>query len=78
MDCIVLFGEANGPGIRENHKGTKSQRDIGELPTQRVVGDTNYDSQNLHRVAGETGRALYTPLRENRLGAASSRDDFSS
>jgi hypothetical protein len=34
----------------------------------RVVGDTNYDSQNLHRVASETGRKMYTPLRQNRVG----------
>lgn len=34
----------------------------------RVVGDTNYDSMNLHRVAAETGRRLYTPLREKRVG----------
>lgn len=34
----------------------------------RVVGDANYDSQNLHRVAGEAGRKLYTPIRQNRVG----------
>ncbi len=34
----------------------------------RVVGDGNYDSMNLHRVAGEVHRKLYTPLRDNRVG----------
>jgi hypothetical protein len=34
----------------------------------RVVGDTNYDSMNLHRVAADYGRRLYTPLRQNRVG----------
>lgn len=34
----------------------------------RVVGDTNYDSMNLHRVAEEMGRRLYTPLRQKRVG----------
>ena len=33
----------------------------------RIVGDTNYDSLNLHRVAGETGRKMYTPIRQNRV-----------
>ncbi len=34
----------------------------------RVVGDGAYDSQNLHRVAGETGRKMYTPIPQNRVG----------
>ena len=34
----------------------------------RVVGDGAYDSIRLHRVAETTGRKLYTPLRENRVG----------
>ena len=34
----------------------------------RVVGDGAYDSVRLHRAAEATGRKLYTPLRENRVG----------
>ncbi len=43
---------------------------LPRLPSQatRVVGDKIYDSMKLHRVAEETGRRLYTPLREDRVG----------
>ena len=34
----------------------------------RMVADGNYDSMNLHRVAEQTGRRLYTPIRQNRVG----------
>ena len=34
----------------------------------RIVADTAYDSMNLHRVAAEHRRRLYTPLRQNRVG----------
>ncbi len=34
----------------------------------RVVADGVYDSMRLHRVAEATGRKLYTPLRQNRVG----------
>jgi hypothetical protein len=34
----------------------------------RVIGDGNYDSTKLHEVAAGTGKKLYTPLRENRVG----------
>ena len=34
----------------------------------RVVADGVYDSVRLHRVAQATGRKLYTPLRQNRVG----------
>lgn len=34
----------------------------------RIVGDTIYDSMNLHRTAEQEGRKLYTPIRENRVG----------
>jgi hypothetical protein len=34
----------------------------------RVVGDAWYDSMNLHRIAAQTGRRFYAPLRENRVG----------
>ncbi len=35
---------------------------------RRVIADGRYDSMNLHRVAHETGRRFYTPLRQNRVG----------
>jgi hypothetical protein len=40
------------------------------IPPQfrRVVGDALFDSMPLHRKAHQTGRKLYTPLRENRVG----------
>jgi hypothetical protein len=43
---------------------------LPQLPPEatRVVGDKIYDSLKLHRVAAATGRRLYTPLRENRVG----------
>jgi hypothetical protein len=49
---------------------TVALRLLRQAPSQvtRVVADTAYDSMNLHRVAGETGRRLYTPLRQNRVG----------
>lgn len=34
----------------------------------RVVGDGVYDSMRLHATAGDCGRKLYTPLRQNRVG----------
>ena len=34
----------------------------------RIVGDGVYDSVKLHRAVEATGRKLYTPLRENRVG----------
>jgi IS5 family transposase len=34
----------------------------------RLVGDGIYDSIKLHQAAEATGRKLYTPLRENRVG----------
>ena len=43
---------------------------LPQLPAEatRVVGDKIYDSIKLHRVAAASGRRLYTPLRENRVG----------
>jgi len=43
---------------------------LPQLPPEvtRVVGDAIYDSMKLHRVAAASGRRLYTPLRENRVG----------
>ncbi len=35
---------------------------------KRIVGDGVYDSVKLHRAVEATGRKLYTPLRENRVG----------
>jgi len=37
-------------------------------PIQRIIGDTNYDSVPLHRIASEHGVRLYTGIRENRVG----------
>lgn len=34
----------------------------------RVIGDGVYDSMPLHQVAAATGRKLYTPVRQNRVG----------
>jgi len=34
----------------------------------RIVADGNYDSMKLHAVAAESGRRLYTPVRQNRVG----------
>lgn len=39
----------------------------------RVVGDKIYDSMKLHRVAAASGRRLYTPVRENRVGRRQQR-----
>ncbi len=43
--------------------------EVHSLPTaEQVVADVNYDRMHLHRIAHETGRRLYTSLRENRVG----------
>ena len=43
---------------------------VKKLPgtVTRIVGDGVYDSVKLHRAVEATGRRLYTPLRENRVG----------
>lgn len=43
---------------------------VKKLPDEvtHIVGDGNYDSMKFHRAAEATGRKLYTPLRENRVG----------
>lgn len=43
---------------------------IPRVPAEvrRIVGDKIYDSMKVHRVAEATGRKMYTPLRENRVG----------
>ena len=43
---------------------------VKKLPDEvtHIVGDGIYDSMKFHRAAEATGRKLYTPLRENRVG----------
>lgn len=43
---------------------------LSKIPAavKRVVADGAYDSVRLHQVAEATGRKLYTPLRQNRVG----------
>lgn len=35
---------------------------------RRIVGDTLYDSMPLHQAAAQSGRRVYTPLRQDRVG----------
>lgn len=46
-----------------------------KAPTEvtRVIADGCYDSMRLHGVAQATGRKLYTPLRQNRVGKRQQR-----
>ena len=59
----------------EIHAMSKAEQTVAlsllpQLPAEatRVVGDKIYDSMKLHRAAAVSGRRLYTPLRENRVG----------
>ncbi len=49
---------------------TVAQSLLKEAPPRlnRILGDTIHDSIPLHRVAHATGRRLYTPLRQGRVG----------
>ncbi len=37
-------------------------------PIRRIVGDANYDSVQLHKIAGRVGKRFYTPIRGNHVG----------
>ncbi len=66
-DHVIVAYEIHAMSMAEQ---TVALSLLPKLPSQatRVVGDKIYDSMKPHRVAEETGRRLYTPLREDRVG----------
>lgn len=67
-DCRVIVAYAIRPLC--DAEQTVALELMTRIPRQfrRVVGDALFDSMPLHRKAHQTGRRLYTPLREHRVG----------